>query len=169
MNEWKKKCFGLQRTWVSKRTVYCVHIIVYCDGSNRIPSCLNGKFCLYQSESILQYFKIFGTCWTSAKLSNALLSCISVSGASILVGSPTKMATMPCFLDLLVNAPLSLPMLFLFFTGLGELSARHYISGIVRHISGNVTIFKRFTTIRRHPTIYRQVSTFGGVRNSTII
>ncbi len=26
MNEWKKKCVGLQRTWVSKRTVYMLYI-----------------------------------------------------------------------------------------------------------------------------------------------
>ncbi len=26
MNEWKKKCVGLQRTWVSKRTVYCTEL-----------------------------------------------------------------------------------------------------------------------------------------------
>ncbi len=27
MNEWKKKCVGLQRTWVSKRTVYLIRIL----------------------------------------------------------------------------------------------------------------------------------------------
>ncbi len=27
MNEWKKKCVGLQKTWVSKRTVYTTDII----------------------------------------------------------------------------------------------------------------------------------------------
>ncbi len=26
MNEWRKKCVGLQRTWVSKRTVHSVHL-----------------------------------------------------------------------------------------------------------------------------------------------
>ncbi len=46
MNEWKKKCVGLQRTWVSKRTV-CRHWLKYIS--------LNSKqyistycFCLYQ-------------------------------------------------------------------------------------------------------------------------
>ncbi len=27
MNEWKKKCVGLTRTWVSKRTVLCIYLL----------------------------------------------------------------------------------------------------------------------------------------------
>ncbi len=47
MDEWKKKCVGLQWTWVSKHTVYCFHKCMWC----AIPNSAAG-----QGISTLSYF-----------------------------------------------------------------------------------------------------------------
>ncbi len=50
MNEWKKKCVGLQRTWVSKRTVFFLSVM------GMPPHCIRFKRNFYK-EDLLQFWE----------------------------------------------------------------------------------------------------------------
>ncbi len=61
MNEWKKKCVGLQRTWVSKRTVY-TNILTNIYTNIFTNSVKDTEFTLWSHAIQLCLWSIFSCC-----------------------------------------------------------------------------------------------------------
>ncbi len=74
MNEWKKKCVGLQRTWVSKRTVGLSLDVLPNDDLTVIKSFVCSPFSKCDIPVLVQ---IINSCFTSCFKGFKLLSQIS--------------------------------------------------------------------------------------------
>ncbi len=80
MNEWKKKCVGLQRTWLSKRTVEKTHTICLTEAGSHKISLVEAICWVFMIQTILA---ISLCLWLCTNLSTLHCTRCALTKASI--------------------------------------------------------------------------------------